>query len=652
MFEPSEFKIAIACGSGGSFVDVSDYILFDEGDVTRSSGLSSPFEDARPGSFAFTLDNSDGRFTPGSTSTPLDLPLQRGMRVCWQLNDRLFEARMSDFSPTFADIANEETARMRVSCLDMLSLPADVRLSGSLSDTIARRNADLYWPLTDPAGGVAVEQSGAQGPAWSGNVFTFGQDGEAGGLRTRALLQTAAGISRVSSLPLGFDAVATWVNFWITPMTATGFVDFKLRNGVRLFAVINGNFVIGNGQTWAFETGRTYFVSSGGSNELWVDGEQVLLGAPPIYPPTVVTSQIIVGDTAGGATSVYLSEFSVSSTRIQGEFTRLSTSEQRITAIATALPEIDIDVAPDVLSGALIGPDTNAQSLLDYLNAIVRTEQGYLSTATTGTLTAPETAIVIRERTRPATVSQSFVTVEDVSGEPTVDLNSTNVASEVINAGPVEAAVARSIDVETAVGVTSRREDTLLLEQVDLTAWAEDRINRGYSPTIEVQSFVVDARGADTDRWADLLELQFGDRVRIEQLPATQYGIAEWDGWLVGLGELHASSRNRFTLRLARAFDEARFDVDRFMADDDELTLSAGITNSATSLSVATTLTKLSTTETPYTIQIDDELLNVTACTSATPQVLTVTRGAEGTTAAAHSAGAAVQIYPDARFAF
>lgn len=93
-------------------------------------------------------------------------------------------------------------------------------------------------------------------------------------------------------------------------------------------------------------------------------------------------------------------------------------------------------------------------------------------------------------------------------------------------------------------------------------------------------------------------------------------------------------------------------DADYRFMDNGELTLSALINSSTTTVSIATSGDQLTTTDLPLTVQIDDEQLTVTACTSATPQVATVTRGVNGTTAASHTSGAAVTVLPNSIYAF
>ena len=91
--------------------------------------------------------------------------------------------------------------------------------------------------------------------------------------------------------------------------------------------------------------------------------------------------------------------------------------------------------------------------------------------------------------------------------------------------------------------------------------------------------------------------------------------------------------------------DTAVYDTNLFMADG-VLTLSADITSGATTMSVTTSnaTVLLETVTFPYTLLIDSEQVTVTACTSAAPQVVTMTRGVNGTTAAAHSSGAEVEV--------
>lgn len=85
---------------------------------------------------------------------------------------------------------------------------------------------------------------------------------------------------------------------------------------------------------------------------------------------------------------------------------------------------------------------------------------------------------------------------------------------------------------------------------------------------------------------------------------------------------------------------------------DEVLILDGGINDSVTTIDINTSGDFLTTTDLPLTIQIDDEQMTVTACTLGTPQLATVTRGVNGTTAASHLSGAAVTVLPDSIYAF
>jgi len=187
-----------------------------------------------------------------------------------------------------------------------------------------------------------------------------------------------------------------------------------------------------------------------------------------------------------------------------------------------------------------------------------------------------------------------------------------------------------------------------------MLGWDQDRLQRGANVQLRVASVVIDAMTTPTDRTSDLLALVPGDRHQFTGLPSTQLGFSTWDGWLLGVDELHTLTEHTFTLYFQPVLPAtAIYDTNYFMGDTD-LTLSASITSGATTMSVATatTTTKLETTTFPYTLVIDSEQVTVTACTGATPQVATITRGVNGTTAAAHSSGAAVEVAVPSLYAF
>lgn len=680
MFEPSEFAVAVACGTAGAFVDVSEYVLFNEGGVSRSWGAPSPFDDVRPGQFSVTFDNSDGRFTPGATVFATSLV--EGMRVCWQLGGRLVEGTIRSFAPSFGDVANADTARMRITCDDELGAASRLILSSLTASMVDGANRGAFWPCDDVAGSPVAASVDTGGLRGTGAVsMTFGGDERPGGDGTQLRLTTDDGrtgelvrdnlnvIAALGSVP------GAYVGLWVTASNSTSYLEVsaEVNNGsssllftvpIR-FGVQNNSIVLWNtvSASWVvvgtIQENLPTHISAGidgaGSAGIYVDG--VLAGS---YSHDFAANSggpevsLIVGNASFGATDLTVSEIALTGERLLAEAAFETNIAGRLSGLAQTDSSVTLSALPAGLSDATLGAAQVAGgSLLQALADALYTEQGYVYTETTGTLTNPTTVLKVRERARPQAVDYTFTTTTDILGQPNMDRDLNNTVSTVTVNGPTNSVRVTDDTLTPIVGAANRTETTLLVNPIDLRAWGEDRLIRGTNVGLDVQEFTVDARGTDTDRWADLLAAIPGDRIRIAGLPATQLGAATFDGWLIGARENHSAERNLFTLRLARALpDVAVYDTSRYMADG-ELTLSAGVNASATSFSIATTGARLSTAETPYTVQFGDEQVTVTACTSATPQVATVTRGVNGTSAVAHSSGAVlVGPVPDSIYAF
>src|SRR5438270_17099 len=86
-------KIALACGTSGAYVEVTSYVEFGQG-IAYNYGRPDQFSDPAPGTFTFTLNNADGRFTPGNTASPLATTVTEGMGVAWLLGARLVHTQI------------------------------------------------------------------------------------------------------------------------------------------------------------------------------------------------------------------------------------------------------------------------------------------------------------------------------------------------------------------------------------------------------------------------------------------------------------------------------------------------------------------------------------------------------------------------------
>ena len=682
-FLPSSHKFAIACGAAGAFVEVSDSVVLNEGAVTRSWGRTDAFSDAAPGTFAFTLDNRDGKFTPGYATgiAPVVLPLAKGMGVSWELNGQIRSGRIRSVVPIFPPEGKPDAARVRVTVDDVLAIAARTRVD-SLADGVVRGSgAYLYWPLTDPSGSTsAAERSGNFGPELRPDILMpeFGVNGLAviGGGQVKITAfpppgpstQQIAARSGFPTATYATNSLGSW-GVWVTGSEYFAFsIGVNRANGSGFQVSNTGEFFSINGvastiritaNVPAYVSVVTTAVLSGSwtvTESLYVNG--VFAASSSSVYATLTnadkqTSQVSLQAVNASPTAQVAWYSHLSHTAVQvDEFSLAgSTEAERLVEIAAVIPALVLDTLPTDLGGSIVGPQGSG-SVLDLFNEIIRGEQGHIYSVSSGTLLAPVEKIRVRARTRPAAVTATFDVAADVIGAPDMGYETTNTVSAVQVTGPSAQVSVQDRSLESLVGSANTSADLAFVAPVDLRAFGEDRLIRGISSGVDVFSIVVNARSTTASRWADMLAMTPGLRYRVTGLPTAQLGFSQWDGWFLGASELHDQENNLFTLHFERTLPATGvFDTDRFMSGG-ETSLSAGINAAVTSMSVATIGARMSTTDLPYKVQIDNEIVNVTAASGATPQVLTIQRAQNGTTAATHSSGALVESYPDTLFAY
>lgn len=425
-------------------------------------------------------------------------------------------------------------------------------------------------------------------------------------------------------------------------------------NGVTTSGTFNYDFRPGPGTPAPCGSGTTAAIShnADGTKSISVSGSIGALPSGTTGGPSTVSgtfTQTPIGVTTGAT----ISRLSHTLTQPREDLILVGTEAAMLTAVASLAPEITLATLPTNLSTATIGAP-GAGSALDAFNSILIGEQGTVYSTTTGTLTAPVQSLTVRERTRPTTITASWDVERELDGAPEFVRDITNLVSTVTVDGPTQNAVVTDQTLTTRVGSANDSEAILNTSSTDLVAWGQDRLQRGANTSLRLASVTIDAMTTPTDRTADLLALTPGDRHQFTNLPSTQLGFSTWDGWLLGVEETHTLTEHTFTLYFQPVLPAtAIYDTNLYMADG-ALTLSSSITNVATTMNVTTSNSTvlLETTTFPYTLLIDSEQVTVTACTSAAPQVVTMTRGVNGTTAAAHSSGAAVEVAVSSLYAF
>ncbi len=476
-----------------------------------------------------------------------------------------------------------------------------------------------------------------------------------------AVYTTTSGLNGGAYLALTVTEVSqniggvTSTDSWSLTLYGGTRTSFDLTNTATWSVTINGTTTSG---TFSYDfrpgPGTPAFCGSGttaaishtadGTKSISVSGSIGALPSGTTGGPATASgtfTQTPIGVTSGAI----VSRLSHTLTQPREDLILAGTESAMLTAVATLAPEITLATLPSTLSTAEIGTPSGG-STLDAFNEILDGEQGTIYSTVTGTLLAPVQSLTVRERTRPGSVTASWDIEREVEDAPEFVRDVTNLVSSVTVSGPTQSAVVIDQTLNARVGSANASESILNVNSVDLVGWGQDRLQRGANTRLRLASVTIDAMTTPTDRTADLLALTPGDRHRFTNLPSTQLGFSTWDGWLVGVDESHTLTEHKFTLYFQPVLpDTAIYNTNLFMADG-VLILSADITSGATTMSVTTSnaTVLLETVTFPYTLLIDSEQVTVTACTSAAPQVVTMTRGVNGTTAAAHSSGAEVEV--------
>lgn len=699
MTDPSTTAVWLACGTAGAWTDVSTYLRVNE-PISISPGRTSGFDDTAPQVISVTFDNSTGNFTPDNTSSAFATTLVEGMQICVQIDAELYAGKIRSHTPFFRSSLGS-SAQMRVTFDDVLGELARNGLEDIPASLVLAASPYWWWPLSEAAGAIAAsDQSGNNGPtlaAISTGALTYAKTptfGVAGPTFTTATQASFFSDFSADYYGFGWTGTATTISYAsgsmgvygvrLTPTTANDYLQVQftpagLNKPVVLGVdMLNGVFFMSAGLTANVTApamvGTSRFLSvvltTAGSTTItctfYVDGVSqgsavyTQTGAVGALTNTQRTpSTVGVGwiGGAGGSTTVYVQDIIHSPALVHEEYLQSTATEAAIISLLSAATlGVTLATLPAGLSTATTSLDS-AASALSGINDAIRTEQGYIYSQTSGTVSAPVQSLVVKERVRSETVDYTFA-VTEIDDAPELLRTLSNMVSSVNVNGPTQTVRVTDPTLNSRVGSANTSANVLTTGYSDLREWGQDRLIRGTPRAIPIVSFTINARLKG--RWADLGAIRPSHRVQITGLPS-QLGSSTFDGWVVGKGQSHTREYGLFTIYLDPALARtAVFDTDGFMADG-VLSLTSTINASVTSLSCTSTGVLFTTAggDLPTTIRIDNEVCTVSAVSAASsPQTFTIARGATdpmtglATTAAAHTAGALIEIATPALFAF
>lgn len=297
------FQIAMGVGTAGTLEEVTEYADLAAG-VQRSWGRRTEFEDIPPGTFSFVLDNSDGRFTPGNTASPLTTTVTEGMRVCWNAGGRLVDGTILAIEPTFPS-DESAWAQIRITCDDMLG-NAGRRSLGVLAESVLEGATPyLFWPLDDAAGTIVPVESiqAATGllTLTTTKGSTFGATAITGIAGTQLTLKDSLASTSGTAWPT-FDftyptTTLGFYSFWLTTITASTKVTASVSiSGLARslqFGYTSGAYFVRDGDTG---TPATYTSADTGPH-------YVSMGLGSTYAASVwtITATLYVDGTSRGS---------------------------------------------------------------------------------------------------------------------------------------------------------------------------------------------------------------------------------------------------------------------------------------------------------------------------------------------------------------
>jgi hypothetical protein len=189
----------------------------------------------------------------------------------------------------------------------------------------------------------------------------------------------------------------------------------------------------------------------------------------------------------------------------------------------------------------------------------------------------------------------------------------------------------------------------------DVLFLAQSRVAGNAFPGYRLPQIAVDLVTAQNNLYASLANVQIGSRIRVTNLPAGKCPATQLDLIVEGWTETISPDTYLVVFDTSPADNPARGlweDASYGRWGTADATLNANITNSATTLAITTTTRPFTTVSAryPMKITIGQERITLNNAPGATsPQTFTgVTRGVDGTSAAAQTSGTAINLAPAA----
>ena len=196
----------------------------------------------------------------------------------------------------------------------------------------------------------------------------------------------------------------------------------------------------------------------------------------------------------------------------------------------------------------------------------------------------------------------------------------------------------------TANGLISASDSLLVNSQAQAADAANYRLAQFATPQPRISSVAVDLM-TGSGLYAEVLSWTIGQRIRVTGLPATSQPATQFEGFVEGMSGRFGADGDTVTFDLSPVWGWAvQLDADDLgRLDTDGQTVEVACDADDTAITVTE---GFSTADEPYDLDIGGERVTVTSAAAASggQQVLTVTRGVDGTPAVAHGIGTAIYL--------
>lgn len=549
-------------GTSVTWTDITQWVdLTDKIRITR--GASDELSQTQVGTLGLTLDNSDGRFTPGNAAGPYYPFVRPGcpIRVSVTVGAttyRRFYGMVTDWGQRWAGL--EDTVRIAASDLFKL-LGGDEALQALLVEEILQLGPSAYYPLSEPAGSTSAGDLSGSGAgalsiaqAGSGGTLEFGEGTgpAADGLTAPQFTPVSSSAGKYLSGDMGVKVTDVPVGHflfaecWFSTSTK-GRVIMAARSDTSQYQIIfsldsaTGELKVEwtrEGATSGYSSvvvttgdladgAQHHFVYDELAARFAVDGVEVFGAAPEVmtqlrhltvggYAGTRLwsgtVSHVALHYPAPGATlETYATHYEAGATGFSGE-----DADARVLRLA-GYAGIGA-VAPSGTFSAVAGQGEGGQTALEMMRQVETTEGGKLA-CDRGTASLIFQARSVRYNTTPS-VTLAYADLETGDVESTVD--DQKLVNTVTASRPGGATQRVASDSSRLAFGPKRQELSLLkttdLEVLDAAYWL---VSRYADPQPEIRQIPVEAYSLADATYGALLAADISTVLSITSLPAT-----------------------------------------------------------------------------------------------------------------------------------